>query len=34
MHVEKYNRNAVGHMFEHYERNPRIYKTQGHINPE
>ena len=34
MHVEKYNRNAVGHMIEHYERNPRIYKTQEHINPE
>lgn len=34
MHIEKYNRNAVGHMLEHYERSPRIYKTQGHINPE
>ena len=34
MHIEKYNRNAVGHMLEHYERNPRIYKTQEHINPE
>lgn len=34
MHIEKYNRNAVGHMIEHYERNPRIYKTQEHINPE
>lgn len=34
MHIEKYNRNAVGHMLEHYERNPKIYKTQGHINPE
>lgn len=34
MHIEKYNRNAVGHMIEHYERNPKIYKTQEHINPE
>ena len=34
MHIEKYNRTAVGHMIEHYERNPRIYKTQKHINPE
>ena len=34
MHIEKYNRNAIGHMLEHYERNPRIYKTQEHINPE
>lgn len=34
MHVEKYNRNAVGHMIEHYERDPKIYKTQKHINPE
>lgn len=34
MHIEKYNRNAVGHMLEHYERNPKIYKTQKHINPE
>lgn len=34
MHIEKYNRNAVGHMLEHYERNPRIYKTQDHIHPE
>lgn len=34
MHIEKYNRTAVGHMIEHYERNPRIYKTQEHINPE
>ena len=32
MHIEKYNRSAVGHMIEHYERNPRIYKTQKHIN--
>lgn len=34
MHIEKYNRTAVGHMLEHYERNPKIYKTQKHINPE
>lgn len=34
MHIEKYNRNAIGHMLEHYERNPKIYKTQEHINPE
>lgn len=34
MHIEKYNRSTVGHMIEHYERNPRIYKTQKHINPE
>lgn len=34
MHIEKYNRNAIGHMLEHYDRNPRIYKTQEHINPE
>lgn len=34
MHVEKYNRNAVGHMLKHYERDPKIYKTQKHINPE
>lgn len=34
MHIEKYNRNAVGHMLEHYERNSKIYKTQKHINPE
>lgn len=34
MHIEKYNRTAIGHMIEHYERNPRIYKTQKHINPE
>ncbi|MBR2455096.1 MAG: plasmid recombination protein [Clostridia bacterium] len=34
MHIEKYNRNAVGHMLEHYERHPQIYKTQNHISPE
>ena len=34
IHIEKYNRNAVGHMIEHYERDPKIYKTQTHINPE
>jgi hypothetical protein len=34
MHIEKYNRTAVGHMLEHYERNPKIYKTQEHIHPE
>lgn len=34
MHIEKYTRTAIGHMIEHYERNPRIYKTQKHINPE
>ena len=34
MHIEKYNKNSVGHMFEHYERDPKIYKNQKHINPE
>ena len=34
MHIEKYNRTAVGHMLKHYERNPRIYKFQEHIDPK
>ncbi len=34
MHIEKYNRTAVGHMLEHYERNPRIYEFQKHIDPK
>ena len=34
MHIEKYNRNSVGHLFEHYTRDPKIYKYQKHINPE
>lgn len=34
MHIEKYNRNAVGHLIEHYLRDEKIYKTQKHINPD
>ena len=34
MHVEKYNRSAVGHLIEHYIRNEKIYKTQKHINSD
>lgn len=34
MHIEKYKRTAIGHMLAHYERNPQIYNTQEHINPE
>ena len=34
MHIEKYNRTAVGHMLEHYQRNPKIYKFQEHIDPK
>ena len=34
MHIEKYNRTSVGHMLEHYQRNPKIYKFQEHIDPK
>ena len=34
MHIEKYNRTSVGHMLEHYQRNPKIYKFQKHIDPK
>ena len=34
MHIEKYNKKSVYNMLAHYERHPRIYRTQEHINPE